>query len=209
MVKRPRGLAVLVSPCWRPGIWPLFEDQSCNFLFLLSLWRFRRLGLMNKTKTIFIITLLYAHPFMPYFFIIKWAHVHTPLFHPNSTFTIIALFFSCKAVLVYWYTPFASFLPSLISLLAFLSAVLCSLRCCDLCDRLLLTHSTSAAPQMRAGRAKGRTWCRAQGAGFNEACLNEFTAFHWATLSHVMDQHLSHCVTVAPSALLPVCLTLL
>lgn len=66
---------------------------------------------------------------MPYFLIIKWAHVRMPLFHPNSTFYIIALFFSCKAVLVYWYTSFPSFLSSLISLLAFLSAFLFSLRC--------------------------------------------------------------------------------
>lgn len=69
MVKRPRGSAVLVSPCWRPGIWPLFEDQSCNFLCLpLFSAASERLGQMNKTKAIFKMILLYAHPFMPYFF---------------------------------------------------------------------------------------------------------------------------------------------
>lgn len=52
------------------------------------------------------------------------------------------------------------------------------LRCTHLCDRLLLTHSTSVALQMRAGRAKGRVPCRAERTGLNEASLNEFTAFH-------------------------------
>lgn len=123
-----------------------------------------------------------------------------------------------------------SFLPSLPFFLPFVIVVFClsspillmppsfpsfppysvplfPLRCTHLCDRLLLTHSTSAALQMRAGRAKRRAWCGAQRTGFNEASLNEFTAFHWTALSHVADKHLSHCVKGPLSVLLPVCLT--
>lgn len=38
--------SALVSPCWRPGIWPAFEDQSCNFLCFcrFSLWLFGKTG---------------------------------------------------------------------------------------------------------------------------------------------------------------------
>lgn len=150
---------------------------------------------------------------MFYFFIIKWAHVLMSLFHPTNTFYNIALFFfvslCCFTDTIL--SPL-SFLPSLTSLLhsLLLIAVFCvsssispsapslpsfppysiplfPLRCTHLCDRLLLTHSTSASPQMRAERAKGREWCRAQRTGFNEASLNEFTAFHWTALSHVAD----------------------
>lgn len=169
MVKRPRGSAALVSPCWRPGIWPVFEDQSCNFLcFPLFSVAFGRLGQMNKTKAIFKIILLYAHPFMPYFFIIKWAHVLMPLFHPTSTFAIL---------LCYFFVWLCCFIDTILSLLSFLPffLLLCfvylppslthtlpsfppysvptfPLHCIHLCDRFLLTHRTSAAPQMRAGR---------------------------------------------------------
>lgn len=146
--------------------------------------------------------------------------------------SIILLCFFCITVLLYWYHPFPSFLPSVTSLLhsLLLNAVFCisssispsvslssllspysiplfPLRCTHLCDRLLLTHSTSASPQMRAERANGRVWCRAQRTGFNEASLNEFTAFHWTALSHVADWHHSHCVRGPLSVLLPVCLT--
>lgn len=39
MVKRPRGSAALVSPCWRPGIWPVFEAKAVIFsVFLCSPW---------------------------------------------------------------------------------------------------------------------------------------------------------------------------
>lgn len=207
MVKRPRGSAALVSPCWRPGIWPVFEDQSCNFLcFPLFSVAFGRLGQMNKTKAIFKIILLYAHPFMPYFFIIKWAHVLMPLFHPTSTFAIL---------LCYFFVWLCCFIDTILSLLSFLPFFLL------LCFVYLppsLTHtlpsfppysvpsipsalhsfvwSLSSYPQhircptnesRESGRAKGNAWCRAQGAGFNEASLNEFTAFHWAALSHVAD----------------------
>ena len=173
MVKRPRGSAALVSPCWRLGIWPLFGDQGCNFLRLpLFSVAFGRLGQMNKTKALFKIILLYAHPFMLYFFIIKWAHVLMPLFHPTSTFCNFAPFSFFLSLLIPSFPLFPSFphlgLPSLL-----LSAGLCispsispsrpcfppcsappfPLRCIHFCDRLLLTHSTSAAPQMRTGRA--------------------------------------------------------
>ena len=79
------------------------------FLFSLGL-----LGQMNKTKAIFIMIVLYAHPFILYFFIIKGAHVLMPLFHPISTF-YIALFFSfffflcsCVALLVHSSSHFFS-----------------------------------------------------------------------------------------------------
>lgn len=180
MVKRPRGSAALVSPCWRPGIWPLFEHQSCNFLCLpLFSVAFERLGQMNKTKAIFKMILLCPHPFMPYFFIIKWAHVLVPLFHPTSTFCNVALFFFFS---LYSRAALLITLPFLLSFLPSLPIPPIPPRCALSCDCLLLTHGTSAAPQMRA---KGRARCRTQGAGFNEASLNEFTAFHWAAPSHV------------------------
>lgn len=238
MVKRPRGSAALVSPCWRPGIWPVFEDQSCNFLcFLLFSVAFGRLGQMNKTKAIFKIILLYAHPFVPYFFIIKWAHVLMPLFHPTSTFCNTALFFFCvcAALLIpsVFLLSFLSSLPFFPSHLL-LNAVLCISPSVSPSASLSLSssppysvppfpsalHSFVWSPfsypqhircprneRRESGRAKGRAWCRAQGIGFNEASLNEFTAFHWAALSHVADLHLSHCVRGPLSVLLPVCLT--
>lgn len=188
MVKRPRGSAALVSPCWSPGIWPVFVDQSCNFLwFPLFSVAFRRLGQMNNTNTMIKNILLY--PFLLYFFIIKWAHVLMSLFHHRPIFFPLFLY-HCAALPI---PSFPFFLSShLHSFLLLSSAPPPSipqfpLRCTHLCDHLLLTHSTSAAPQMRAERAKGRVWCRAQRTGFNEASLNEFTAFHWTAPSHVAD----------------------
>lgn len=113
MVKRPRGSAVLVSPCWRPGIWPLFEDQSCNFLCLpLFSVASERLGQMNKTKAIFKMILLYAHPFMPYFFLSSNEHMSSfPRSIPPALSVI--LLYSFRVSL----RSFPSFLPFLTSLL--------------------------------------------------------------------------------------------
>lgn len=144
------------------GVW---ETKLSFSLHLLSM-AFGILGQMNKTKAMFKIILVYAHPFMPYFFIIKWAHVLMPLFYPTSTLCIIALFFFWIAVLLYWKQPFPFFLPSFLSCCSFFPSSHCfvspsftpysvppfPLYCTHLCDRLFLTHSTSAAPQMRAGR---------------------------------------------------------
>lgn len=78
-----------------------------------------------------------------------------PHFSPSSVLLLFSVFLS-----------FSSFPPShlpLSSLLPQPAAVPYSpLRCTHLCDRLLLTHSTSAALQMRAGRAKGQVPCRAK-----------------------------------------------
>lgn len=193
MVKRPQGSAALVSPCWSPAIWPVFVDQSCNFLWypLFSV-AFRRLGQMNNTKTMIKNILLY--PFMLYFFIIKWAHVLMSLFHHQLIF-FPPFFVSLCCLTDTILSPFLSsfphiFTPSCWCLLhphPLPSTPQFPLCCTHLCDHLLFTHSTSAAPQMRAERAKGRVWCRAQRTGFNEASLNEFTAFHWTAPSHVAD----------------------
>lgn len=141
MVKRPRGSAVLVSPCWRPGIWPLFEDQSCNFLCLpLFSVASERLGQMNKTKAIFKMILLYAHPFMSYFFLSSNEHMSS---FPRSippALCYIALFFPCVAALLPFFPSFPHF-PSFTPH----SVPPFPLPYTHLCERLLLTHSTSSA----------------------------------------------------------------
>lgn len=147
---------------------------------------------MNKTKAIFIMIVLYAHPFIPYFFIIKGAHVLMPLFHPISTFYIIALFFSCIVTLLYWYARFFS--PLLLPT-AFLHSLGVSLIC------VIASFSPTAHPlphKWEQGEQREEHDAGPRGAGFNEASLNEFTAFHWAAPSHATDQHLHHCVGGLP-----------
>lgn len=133
MVKRPRGSAALVSPCWSPGIWPVFEDQSCNFLwFQLFSVAFRRLGQMNNTKTMIKNILLY--PFMLYFFIIKWAHVLVSLFHHQQ----ISLFF--------FFLDHCAALPIPSSLLTFLPLLTSSLL-------LVAIFCTPPTPPMRSSNS--------------------------------------------------------
>lgn len=104
MVKRPRGSAALVPPCWSSAIWPEFEDQSCNFLFSSLLHGFGRLWQMNVTKTTF--RMILSSPFMLHFFVIKWAHVMFPC--PPSIFYIPPILLCCLALLI----PFISFFSS-------------------------------------------------------------------------------------------------
>lgn len=215
MVKRPRGSAALVSPCWRPGIWPVFEDQSCNFLcFPLFSVAFGRLGQMNKTKAIFKIILCMLI-LLCLISLSSNEHMSSCPCSIPPALSELLLFSFCIAVLLYWYHPLPSFLPYLTSLLpsllltallcispsispsAFLSSLLSPLQRSPIPSALhSFVWSPSSYPQhircprnesRESGRAKGRAWCRAQGIGFNEASLNEFTAFHWAALSHVAD----------------------
>lgn len=123
MVKRPQGSAALVSPCWRPGIWPLFEHQSCNFLCLpLFFVAFGRLGQMNKTKTIFkmIFLCLSFHALFLYHQMSTCPHALVP---SQQHFSLLVCIL---ATVLYWCTPFPfllSFLPSL----PFSSSPQCSL----------------------------------------------------------------------------------
>lgn len=166
MVKRPRGSAALVPPCWSSAIWPVFEDQSCNFLFSSVLHGFGRLCQMNATKATF--RMILSSLFMLHFFIIKWAR-HVLI--PYQYFYIPLILLCCLALLIPFISLFSSplcsycwfpqialhliaspfFPPSSSSFLPLPQ------RGTHLCDRLLLTHSTSAALQMRVERARGES----------------------------------------------------
>jgi len=145
------------------------------------------------------------------------------LSHKHFMYYCPVLFLNCCAALLKTTFPFLpSFLPFLLFFLPFFSLLcfplLYSLQCSPIPFVLhSFVWSPSSYPQhircptnesRESGRAKGRAWCRALGTGFNEASLNEFTAFHWATRSHVADEHLIAIVSETPlSVLLPVCLT--
>lgn len=180
MVKRLCGLAVFVSPCGSPGIWPVLRTKAAIFsVFYCSLW------LLEDW-----VTLIIQKPYSKLFFYISLCFISLSSNERMSScpcsippvLSIICSFLFWINVLLYSCHTFRSFLPSHTSLFPFTaccilyiflhlslylrlfptsspySVPLFPLRCTHLCDRLLLTHSTSASPQMRA---KGRVWCRA------------------------------------------------
>ena len=212
MVRRPRGSAALVSPCWRPGIWPVFEDQSCNFLFLCSLWLLEDWVRWIKQKPY---SKLFFYMLILSCLISLSSNEHMsswPCSMPPALSVILLCSFfvllCCFIDTILSFLPFTSLLPSIL-LTAVLSISptispslplfppflptafphsLCVALICVIAFFLPTAHPLPHKwEQGEAGEQRGRAWCRAQGTGFNEASLNEFTAFHWTTPSHVAD----------------------
>lgn len=169
MVKRPRGSAALVPPCWSSAIWPVFEDQSCNFLFssvfFCSAWLWKIVSdecykshIQNDSFIPFYATFLYnqmstscSHP-LPVFLYSSYITllsgftdtIHFPLFIPLMFLLLISSNSPPSHCFSILSPSSSSFLPL-------------PQRGTHLCDRLLLTHSTSAALQMRVERARGES----------------------------------------------------
>lgn len=213
MVKRPQGSTGLVSPCWRPGIRPVFKDQSCNFLFSTVLCDWVSWIKQKPYSELF----LYMLILLCFISLSSNEHMSScPCSIPPPLFCNIALFFFCASasLLIPSFPLFPSFphFPFSLHLLLLCSVYLPpsfplppSLPSFPLPTAFpplspSALHSFVWSPSSysqhircptnesrESGRAKGRAWCRAQGTRFNEASLNEFTAFHWAAPSHVAD----------------------
>lgn len=181
----------------------VWETKLWFSLHLLSM-AFGRLGQMNKTKAMFkIILVLYMLILLCLISLSSNEHMSScPCSIPQALYVLLPCsFFELLCCFIENNLSLSSFLPFLLFFLPFFS-----LLCFPLLYSLqrspipFVLHSfvwsPSSYPQhircptnesRESGRAKGRAWCRALGTGFNEASLNEFTAFHWATRSHVVD----------------------
>lgn len=177
MVKRPRGSAALAPPCWSSAIWPVFEDQSCNFLsavFFCSAWLWKivsdecyRSHIQNGSFVPFYATFLYNqmrtwHVLSIFIFLLYYSGfadtIHFPLFIPLMFLLLISSNSPPSHCFFILSPPPPSFLPL-------------PQRRTHLCDHLLLTHSTSAALQMRVERASGESKWGERDAGPGEQGL--------------------------------------
>lgn len=208
MVKRPRGSAALAPPCWSSAIWPVFEDQSCNFLFSSVLHGFGRLCQMNATEATFRMVL--SSPFMLHFFIIKWELCSVFLYFSYITLALLIPFislFSSPLCSCCWFPQIAlhliasSFSPPPPAFFRSPSVVLICVITCF----LPTAHPLPCKWEWR--ERVGRARCRTRRTGFNEAALNEFTACHWTAPSRVAGLAPRPLCQKAPSLCSPTCLS--
>lgn len=156
------------GPCWGPKLqFSLFSSVLCGF------WK---TGSHQQYKSH-----IQSYSFIIIVCVISLSSNEHMFSCPGSippVLSIICCVLFQINMLLYWCHTFPSILPSLTSLHLLLNLYIFlqfplppsfptfrpysvppfPLCCAHLCDCLLLTHSTSASPQMRA---KGRVWCRA------------------------------------------------
>lgn len=105
MVKRPRGSAALVPPCWSSAIWPALEDQSCSCsVFFCSAWLWKIVSDEGHKSHI------HNDRFAPFHASLLSNQMSTCLM-AYQYFYIPLLSLCCLAFLIPFISPFPSFHP--------------------------------------------------------------------------------------------------